>query len=63
MPMRLVWVNECVEPRKAFCAYDHVELCHGYIRELATGLVYHDRCCLELNLLQCETVVNRANAS
>jgi len=48
---------------KAFCAYDHVELCHGYIREIVTGLVYHDRCCLELHTLECEEVVSHAKAS
>lgn len=63
MPMRFVRVNTRVEPMRAFCAYDHVELCHGYIRELATGVLYHDRCCLELHTLECEEVVSHAKAS
>lgn len=61
--MRFVWVNERVEPMTAFCAYDHVAVCQGYIRELATGLVYHDHCCLELHILECEEVVAHAKAS
>jgi hypothetical protein len=42
--MRFVWVNERVDPMKAFCAFDYIAICQGYIREVATGLVYHDRC-------------------
>ena len=63
MPMRFVWMNERVEPMKAFCSYDHVELCQGYIRELATGLIYHDRCCLELHALECQEAIAHAKAS
>jgi hypothetical protein len=63
MPLRYVWVNERIEPMRAFCAYDHVELCHGYVRDLATGVLYHDRCCLELHTLECEEVVSHAKAS
>jgi len=63
MPMLYVWVNERVEPIKAFCAYDQIELCQGYVRELSTGLLYHDRCCLELHELECEAIVSHAKAS
>ena len=63
MPMRYVWVNARVEPMKAFCAFDHVALCQGYVRELSTGLIYHDRCCLELHSLEREEAVRHAKAS
>jgi hypothetical protein len=61
--MRYGWVNERVTPMRAFCTYDHVELCHGYIRELTTGLVYHDACCLEMHSLECQEVMPHAKVS
>ena len=61
--MRYVWVNEQVKPMKAFCAFDHIAIVEGYVRELSTGLVYHDACCLEHHALVCEEVVSRAKAS
>jgi hypothetical protein len=47
MPLQFVWVNEPVKRMTAFCAFDHISRVEGYLRELSTGLVYHDVCCLE----------------
>jgi hypothetical protein len=64
MPLRYVWVNEALKPMKAFCAFDHISLVEGYVRELSTGLLYHDACCLEHHALVCEEeVVSHAKAS
>jgi hypothetical protein len=61
--MRYVWVNERLKPMSAFCAFDHIELVQGYVRELATGLLYHDACCLEHHALTCQEVGRHAKAS
>ena len=37
MPLRYVWVNEALKPMKAFCAFDHISLVEGYVRELSNG--------------------------
>jgi hypothetical protein len=63
MPMRFVWVNDKLKPMRAFCAFDHVELCDGYIRELATGLLYHGPHCLQQHAFACQEVVSQAKAS
>jgi hypothetical protein len=61
--MRYVWVNEKLQPMKAFCTFDHLSLVEGYIREFQTGRLYHDACCLELHRLECEEVAAHAKAS
>lgn len=61
--MRYVWVNERLKPMTAFCAYDYVVLVEGYVRDLSTGLLYHDACCLEYHKLECEEAVTIAKAS
>ena len=38
-------------------------ICEGYVRELSTGLVYHDVCCLKFHALVCEEVMLEAKAS
>jgi hypothetical protein len=58
--MRYVWVNARVEPMKVLCAFDHVALGQG---ELSTGLVYQNRCYLEMQWLECEKAVSHAKAS
>ena len=63
MPLRYVWVNEPLKPRIAFCAFDHIWIVEGYVRELETGLLYHDACCLEGHELLCDEVVRHAKAS
>jgi hypothetical protein len=62
MPLRYVWVNEALKPMAAFCAFDQISIVEGYVRELATGLIYHDFCCLEHHALACDEVVSHANA-
>jgi|GEM_PF-4047887 len=61
--MRYVWVNERLKPMTAFCAYDRIALVEGYVRELSTGLLYHDACCLEHQKLECTEVMRPAKAS
>jgi hypothetical protein len=61
--MRYVWVNERLKPMTAFCAYDNIALVEGYVRELSTGLLYHDACCLEHQKLECEKDEHKAKAS
>lgn len=46
MGFRYVWVNEKLEPMTAFCAHDHVQIREGYLREISTGLLYHNAYCL-----------------
>lgn len=45
MSLRYVWMNEALKPMKAVCAFDHLTIIEGYVRELSTGLLYHDACC------------------
>ena len=52
--MRYVWVNASVRHAKPVCAFDNIVICEGYVRELSTGLLYHDACCLEFHKLVCE---------
>jgi hypothetical protein len=63
MSMRFVWVNDKLKPMKAFCAFDHAELRDGYIRELATGLLYHGAHCLQQHAFVCQEMVSEAKAS
>jgi len=56
-------VNERLKPMTAFCAYDRIALVEGYVRELSTGLLYHDACCLEHQKLECTEVMRPAKAS
>jgi hypothetical protein len=64
MPLRFVWVNEPLKRMAALCAYDQICLVEGYVRELSTGLLYHDVCCLEHHTLECQqAVTGRAKAS
>ena len=63
MPFRYVLVNEALKPMKAFCAFDNISIVQGYLRELSTGLLYHDACCLHGHILECDEVVRRAKAS
>jgi hypothetical protein len=60
--MRYVWVNERVKPMTAFCAYDHIALVDGYVRELSTGFLCQ-ACCLEHQKLECDEIVRQAKIS
>jgi hypothetical protein len=62
MPLRYIWVNEPLKPMMTFCAFDHISIVEGYVRELSTGLVYHDACCLIGHTLECQEVVAHAKA-
>lgn len=61
--MQYIWVNEPVSSGEAACAFDNIPICEGYVRELSTGLVYHDVCCLKFHALVCEEVMLEAKAS
>jgi hypothetical protein len=63
MPLRYVWVNEKLNPMVAFCAYDHVQLREGYVREFSTKLLYHDNLCLGQHALECQEVMAQAKVS
>lgn len=63
MPLRYVWVNEKLNPMEAFCAYDHMQLRDGYVRELSTKLLYHDALCLGQHAAECEEVLVQAKVS
>jgi hypothetical protein len=47
----------------AFCAYDHVQLREGYVREFSTKLLYHDNLCLGQHALECQEVMAQAKVS
>jgi hypothetical protein len=55
--VRYVWVNESARHLNAVCAFDKIALCEGYVRELSTGLLYHDACCFEFHKLICEEMM------
>ena len=63
MPMRYVWVNDALKPMTGFCAFDQLSLVEGYVRDLSTGLLYHDFCCIEHHALVCQEIVSHAKAS
>ncbi len=56
MPLRFVWVNEPLKRMSAFCAFDQISIVEGYVRDLSSGLLYHDACCLEHHKLECKHV-------
>jgi hypothetical protein len=60
MPLRFVWVNQKLKPMEAFCAFDHVQIMDGYVRNLATEALYHDAYCLARDALACHEIANDA---
>jgi hypothetical protein len=57
--MRYVWVNESVRHANLVCAFDNIIICEGYVRELSTGLMYHDACCLDFHRFICEEAIEK----
>jgi hypothetical protein len=57
--VRYVWVNESARHLNAVCAFDKIAICEGYVRELSTGLLYHDACCFEFHKLICEETMRK----
>jgi len=55
--VRYVWVNESARHLNAVCAFDKITICEGYVRELSTGLLYHDACCFEFHKMVCEEMM------
>ena len=61
--MRYVWVNESARHLNAVCAFDKITICEGYVRELSTGLLYHDACCFEFHKMVCEEMMRETFVS